>query len=234
MAAADRFAVTFHGRGAHGSEPETAIDPVLMAAAAVQRWQGIVAREITPGTEAVVTVGMIHRGDVPNAIPDHVITQLEVHSYDKDVRAKVIDAITRIARAEAAASGAGQEPDIEVLNTYPVLVNSDAVLIGVNQAFADHFGTDHVVEMPAILGSEDAGVLATAAGAPLYYWWTGGYDPAFIQHCKDKGVPLPVNHSPLFAPVKQPTLTIGIQAPVIAALDRPGEPKAVPNTPYRL
>jgi len=231
MAAADRFAVTFHGRGAHGSEPETAIDPVLMAAATVQRWQGIVAREVTPGTQTVVTVGSIHGGDVPNAIPDQVVAQLEVRSFDKDVRAHVIGAIKRIARAEAVASGAGQEPDVRVLNTFPVLVNTDAILTGVNRAFGEHFGSEHLAEIPPVMGSEDAGVLATAVGAPIYYWFIGGNDPAFLQECKDKGVLPPSNHSPHFAPVKQPTLTNGVQTLVVAALDRLSQPKATPAAP---
>ncbi|MFD5326864.1 amidohydrolase [Streptomyces sp. NPDC127092] len=220
MAAADRYAVTFHGHGAHGSSPHTGIDPVLMAAAAVQRWQGIVAREIAPGTEAVVTVGSIHGGDVPNAVPDRVVVKLDLRSYDQDIRTKLIDAVARIARAEATASGADQEPDIEVLNTFPVLVNDDQVATEVNQAFAAFFGSDRLAEAPAASGSEDAGVLAAAAGAPLYYWWIGGDDPAVLKQYQDKGEPVPSNHSPFFGPVKQPTLTVGVQALVVAALNR--------------
>ncbi|MET0695743.1 MAG: amidohydrolase, partial [Propionibacteriaceae bacterium] len=59
MAASDSLTITLHGRGGHGSRPETTVDPIVMAAATVMRLQTIVSRE-TAGTEtAVLTVGML-------------------------------------------------------------------------------------------------------------------------------------------------------------------------------
>ena len=51
QAAADSLEVRLFGRGAHGSMPESSVDPVVMAAATVLRLQTIVSREIaaTPG-----------------------------------------------------------------------------------------------------------------------------------------------------------------------------------------
>ena len=45
------------GRGAPGSIPQTSIDPVVMAAAAVLRLQIIISRAVAPTEEAVVTMG---------------------------------------------------------------------------------------------------------------------------------------------------------------------------------
>jgi amidohydrolase len=46
MAAADSLQIRLFGRGAHGSMPQAAIDPVIMAASTVMRLQTIVSREI--------------------------------------------------------------------------------------------------------------------------------------------------------------------------------------------
>ncbi|MEF3118779.1 amidohydrolase [Streptomyces chrestomyceticus] len=221
MAASDSLKITFHGTGGHGSRPETAVDPIVMAAAFVQRLQSVVAREVAPKDRAVVTVGSFQAGDAPNVIPDQAVVQLSVRTFDEDVRGRVLAAIDRIAKAEAAASGAPREPESEVLNTFPVTRNDDRTLEQVNAAFTDHFGAQRLFGYEPAAGSEDAGLLATAAGAPLYYWWLGGWDPDEFRAAMSSGrlaQDIPSNHSPHFTPVKQPTLTMGVQALTVAAL----------------
>ncbi|MEU7187821.1 M20/M25/M40 family metallo-hydrolase [Streptomyces sp. NPDC045369] len=221
MAASDSLKITFHGTGGHGSRPETAVDPIVMAAAFVQRLQSVVAREVAPKDRAVVTVGSFQAGDAPNVIPDQAVVQLSVRTFDEDVRSRVLAAIDRIAKAEAIASGAPREPETEVLNTFPVTRNDDRTLEQVNAAFTDHFGAQRLFGYEPAAGSEDAGLLATAAGAPLYYWWLGGWDPDEFRAAMSSGrlaQDIPSNHSPHFTPVKQPTLTMGVQALTVAAL----------------
>ncbi|WP_030024286.1 M20/M25/M40 family metallo-hydrolase [Streptomyces monomycini] len=221
MAASDSLKITFHGTGGHGSRPETAVDPIVMAAAFVQRLQSVVAREVAPKDRAVVTVGSFQAGDAPNVIPDQAVVQLSVRTFDEDVRSRVLAAVDRIARAEATASGAEREPETEVLNTFPVTRNDDRTLERVNAAFTDHFGAQRLFGYEPAAGSEDAGLIATAAGAPLYYWWLGGWDPDEFRAAMSSGrlaQDIPSNHSPHFTPVKQPTLTMGVQALTVAAL----------------
>ena len=67
------------------------------------------------------------------------------------------------------------------------------------------------------------GVLASAADAPLVYWLLGGADPALfadatsIDEIAAVVAGLPSNHSPLYAPIPQPTLDNGVKALVAAA-----------------
>ena len=67
------------------------------------------------------------------------------------------------------------------------------------------------------------GLLAVEAGAPCVYWMLGGADPARFAGLSTTdeliGVArtLPSNHSPLFAPAIEPTLSIGTAALVNAA-----------------
>src|SRR5690606_16169881 len=62
LSAGDSLQVKLFGRGSHGSQPHTAVDPVLMAAYTVLRLQGIVSREIAPLEGAVLTVGALQAG----------------------------------------------------------------------------------------------------------------------------------------------------------------------------
>jgi amidohydrolase len=223
FAGADALRVVLRGRGAHGSQPEASVDPVVMAAATVMRLQGIVSREVAAGDTAVVTVGAVHAGTKENIIPDEAELLLSVRTFDEHVRGKTLAAIERIVRAEAAASGAKADPEIISFGSFPPVVNDEAASARVSDAFATGIGQGLVVDPGPVTGSEDVGLLATAAGAPLVYWLLGGADPALfakvtsIDDAKAIVRALPTNHSPLFAPVIEPTLRTGSTALTSAA-----------------
>src|SRR3954467_3359752 len=105
LSAADSMRITVHGRGAHGSMPQAAVDRVVLAAMIVVRLQTVVAREVAPGETAVLTVGSIQAGTKSNVIPDHATVQLNVRTYGEATRTAILDAIERIVRAECQASG---------------------------------------------------------------------------------------------------------------------------------
>ncbi|MGW0664194.1 amidohydrolase [Streptodolium elevatio] len=221
MAATDALRVRMFGRSAHGSRPEAAIDPVVMAAATVMRLQTVVSREIAGGDTAVVTVGALNAGTKDNVIPDEAELKLNIRTYTPEVRATVLGAVSRIVNAEAEAAGAERTPEITPLDTFPVLVNDPAAVKRTTGALRAHFGEDAVVDGGPATGSEDCGVLATASGAPICYWYFGGTDPAAFETAVKNGTAgrdIPSNHSPFFAPLINPTLDIGVQAMTVAAL----------------
>ncbi|PWI41931.1 amidohydrolase [Streptomyces sp. ICBB 8177] len=220
FAAADALRVRMFGRGGHGSRPETTIDPVVMAAATVLRLQTVVAREVAGADTAVLTVGSLRAGTKENVIPDDAELGLSIRSYTAPVRERVLEAVRRIVHAEAAASGAVKDPEITVVDSFPVLVNDPETTDRTMNAFRTEFGDAQVVAPGPVSGSEDVGVLATAAGAPLCYWLLGGADPAAFAAAANGGTAdseVPSNHSPKFAPVIEPTLSTGVRALVTAA-----------------
>jgi metal-dependent amidase/aminoacylase/carboxypeptidase family protein len=97
-AATNGLRVTLYGAGGHGSRPEVTIDPVVMAAAAVMRLQGIVAREVAATDMAVVTIGAVRAGTKGNIIPDEAELLLSIRTTSTAVRDKVLKAIDRIVR----------------------------------------------------------------------------------------------------------------------------------------
>ncbi|KUN90286.1 amidohydrolase [Streptomyces bungoensis] len=220
LSAADSLRVTVHGRGAHGSMPQAAVDPVVMAAMIVVRLQTIVSRELAATTPAVVTVGSIRAGSGPNVIPDSAVVELNVRTYDTATRTQVLKAIERIVRAECEASGSPAEPEFERTAAFPPTVNDEEATRRVAEAFAAHFGDDaHTIDLQT--ASEDMSEIPAAFGVPFTYWGIGGIDPGRYAEAARKGTvaqDVPVNHSPAFAPVVQPTLDTGVSALTVAAL----------------
>lgn len=219
FASANSMDITLRGRGGHGSRPEATIDPIVLAASIVLRLQTIVAREIAPHDTAVVTVGRVIAGTKNNIIPETAMIGLSVRALNEEVRGRILSAIERIVRAEAQASGA-PEPTIEYAESFPVTVNDPDAADRTGAAFRSAFGESAVFAPGPVSGSEDVGLLATAAGAPLVYWILGGADESAWREAATAGTldsDIPSNHSPRFAPVVQPTLDRGAAALVVAA-----------------
>lgn len=230
FATSDGVRIVLHGRGAHGSRPEASVDPVVMAAATVMRLQTIVSREVGGSEVAVVTVGKLTAGTVINVIPDSAELLLNIRTFDAGVQERVLAAITRIAHGEAVAAGAPREPEVDHLSSFPAVVNDAAAVERTRPALAGVGVT--IVDPGLVTGSEDVGSLATAAGVPCVFWLLGGADPAQfagldgMDAIAEKARTIPSNHSPLYAPVPEPTLSIGAAVLVAAAREWLGTPGA--------
>jgi amidohydrolase len=223
QAAADSLEVRMFGRGAHGSMPESSVDPVVMAAATVLRLQTIVSREVAANQAAVVTIGALQSGTKDNVIPDQALLKLNVRTFDEQVRTHVLDAIKRIVEAEATASGAPKPPEITMTEHYPLTVNDPDSTARVAAALRAKFGDDRVNELAApYSASEDFGSFGTEWKVPSVFWYVGGTDADLYRKAEQAGrvaQDIPTNHNAKFAPVIHPTLETGVQAITTAALD---------------
>ncbi len=167
LSAADTLRVTLHGRGAHGSAPQAAVDPVVMAAMTVVRLQTIVSRELAATTPGVLTVGAINSGTSGNVIPDTAEIQLNVRTYDDGTRQHVLGSVRRIVRAECEASEATGEPEFEEISRFPPTVNDACVTERVSKAFAAHFDGADTIDLQT--ASEDFSDIPHALGTPFTY-----------------------------------------------------------------
>lgn len=218
LSGGDSLQVTLFGRGSHGSQPQTSIDPVIMAAATTLRLQTIVSREISPDDSAVLTVGALQAGTKENIIPDQATLKLNIRTFKEDVRAHVMAAVKRICCAECQASNAPREPEFTTISHYPLTENDAAATARVAEAFDAIFG-EGSYETPRRSASEDFSVFGRAWGVPYVFWFVGGTDKEiFLEAQKNKALnTIPSNHSPKFAPVLHPTLKTGFQTMITAA-----------------
>jgi hippurate hydrolase len=193
--------------------PHKSVDPIVIAARTILSLQTIVSREVKPGEMAVVTVGYIRAGTKNNIIPDQAEMALTVRTFKQDVRKQILASIERIAKAESTAGGVPREPLVERYEHTDSVYNNPALAEHLRTPLEAAIGKENVVIAEPITASEDFSYFV-AQGVPGFYFTLGGADAQKLSESKASGVPLPSNHSPLFAPVVDPSLHTGIAAEV--------------------
>jgi len=188
----------------------------MIAARFVVDVQSVISREKDPAEFGVLSIGAVHGGTAANIIPDGVYLAGTIRSYKPEVRAKLHAGIERTARAVAAMSDA-PAPDFKITaGTKPVMNDPEVVATAakvLQVAFGNNFRAT-----PPISASEDFSEFA-GAGVPSMMFNIGVYEPERVAAARNgTGPQLPPNHSPLFAPVPRPTITIGVQAMTLAVL----------------
>jgi hippurate hydrolase len=208
MANVDSIDITIKGRGGHGAYPETAIDPIVIAARLILDLQTIVSREIKPIEPAVVTVGAINGGTKHNIIPDECKLQLTVRSYTDEVRHRLWEAIRRKANAAAASSNA-PEPVVEISEGTPSLYNDPELSDRVAEVLRNRLGAEQVETPDPTMGGEDFGRYGHA-GVPICMFRVGSVPQERLDEFAAKKHPPPSLHSPLYYPEPETTLRTAI------------------------
>lgn len=219
LSAGNSIKVKLFGRGAHGSYPQTSIDPVIMASATAMRLQTIVSREVAPTENAVLTIGALQAGTKENIIPEEATLKLNIRTFNDGVKDHILSAVKRICCAECAASNAPKDPEFTSLDSYPLTENDAVATSKVAEAFKTQFGNKAYETQPAS-ASEDFSIFGRSWNVPYVFWFVGGTDPQiYLEAIKNNQLnAIPSNHSPKFAPVIHPTLKTGLQAMMTAAL----------------
>lgn len=219
MASASSVTITIYGKGGHGAAPQTTIDPIVIAARTVLSLQTIVSREMNPLEPAVVTVGAIHGGTKSNVIPDQVQLLLTVRAMTPEVQKHLLASIARIAKDEALAGGATQEPKIDVSEGLGATVNDPQLAARLQRALEPVLGKENVVNDQRRMVSEDFGEFGMAAGVPSVLMFVGAVDPQKLAAAKRTGETLPSLHSSKWAPDLEPTMRTATLTEVTSALD---------------
>ncbi|WP_017580814.1 amidohydrolase [Nocardiopsis valliformis] len=238
LGAANAYRVRIFGEGGHASQPHTTVDPVLIAANIVTRLQGVVSREISPSEMAVLTVGKLQAGTKANIIPDEAYLEISTRALNENIADQLEQSIERIVRAEAAASGAGREPEVERFQGSGVTHNDPIATGDVAAAHHAYFGPDYVIHLPdPSPATEDFcrfGLPEDPQPIPYVFWFVGAtphdvWDNAPGDTPYEKMGNVPSNHSPFFAPDREPTLRAGLAALTVAALSYLGSENKNPT-----
>ncbi|MGW0761924.1 amidohydrolase [Streptomyces sp. NPDC002814] len=200
--------IVVHGRGGHGSRPETTVDPVVTAAYLVTRLQTVVSREVAPRESAVLTVGRIEAGTAANIIPATARISLNLRTQSAAVRDRMVEAIRRIAQGECLAAGCPREPEVTLGDAFPATVNDPATHDRIAGVHREVFGSAAVFDPGPAMGSEDFAQLAEGegeGGLPYSFWFVTStpdevWDAAEGEDLMARIDAVPSNHSPLFAP----------------------------------
>lgn len=230
MSASINVDVRLFGKGGHGSAPQVAIDPVIMASSLIMKLQIVRSRELAGDVPAVITIGFVNAGIKHNVIPDEAHIGLNIRTQSTNVQEQIISAIRRMAEAEAQAFRAPRMPDIMTSSELPLTSNSEPIDQRIRAVHTALLGSKNVVELPTLMTSEDFSQYGRHGphhydGDPVPYcvWIFGGhsrerYNAAPGDSLMAKMPYLPSNHQSNFAPDPEPTLRVGVYALTSAAL----------------
>lgn len=223
MASSTSIDIKIRGIGGHGSRPDGAKDPIVLAAQVILALQTVVSRDNSPLDPAVITVGSIHGGTKHNIIPDEVDLQLTVRAYREEARKKLLAGIERVTKGTAIAAGIPENlaPTITFQTEYtPAVYNDPALTERIAAALAKAIGKENVVQSLPMMASEDFALYSLDEHQiPTMIFWVGAVDPGKMKQSREAGTPLPSLHSALFAPVPEPTIRTSIKGMTSAVLE---------------
>jgi amidohydrolase len=187
-AACDSFTVQITGKGGHAAFPHLTTDPIVAAATLVTSLQSIVARNINPQSQAVLSVTRITGGTTNNVIPGEVELQGTIRTLNTQdgelVRTRFLECLNGIASAyRCAARVEWEEPG------YPALHNNPAKVEEFEKVAAGMLGRERVHRMEApVMGGEDFAYYTSHV--PACFFMIGLRPPA--------GPPVSGLHTPTF------------------------------------
>ena len=114
MAAADELRIRVVGKGGHAALPHRTVDPIVAAAHVITALQTVVSRSCDPTQPSVLTIGKIRGGHARNVIPDEVILDGTLRTYDLATAETLRSSIKRVAESTAQAFGAVAEVDLAI------------------------------------------------------------------------------------------------------------------------
>ena len=210
MAASDWLYINIKGRQTHGAQPWGGVDPIVVASQVVLGLQAIASRQINVSkVPAIITVGMIQGGNRGNIIPDSVVMQGTVRTFDEEMRKDIKMRIRRTAESIAQSAGATAVVDFGTGNN-PVTYNDPALTERMTPTLQRALGADNVRQIDLVMPSEDFSLFQQKV--PGMFFFLGGVpkgqDPAAAAK----------NHSPNFF-VDEGALPVGVKALVNLTVD---------------
>ena len=201
MAASDSFVLRIVGRQTHGARPWDGVDPITTAAQVIMGLQTIVSREVDVTlAPSIVSLGRISAGIRYNVIPDDILLEGTIRTFDVAMREQIHKAIER--KARLIAESAGAKIDFSIRPGPPPVIN-DAELTAMMLPAIERASGHPVESMQPQTVAEDFSEFSKVAPTLFLHLgnWPEDLDPA------DE----PANHSPLFD-FHEPYLERGVRA----------------------
>lgn len=120
----DGFKITVSGKVCHRAMPHLGIDPINVGMSICTAFQQLVSRETPPKETASLTFGQFPGGNTPNIVPDKVVIQGTLRTYNAELRAKLVKRMQTIVKS--AGEMYGTTVEYEVLSDVPsIYVNPE-------------------------------------------------------------------------------------------------------------
>ena len=194
LAATDSIKVTVTGKGTHASKPETGVDTTLVAAHILTAVQSIVARNLSPFDDAVVSIcGIKSDTYAHNIIPENVEMIGTVRTFCEKTRKDIETHFKRVVESTALAFGA--KVKIEYERGYPATVNNAELTQKAADA-AEQVTAKVERNTDRLTGGEDFSYMAIAR--PGAFILIGNGDTPMLHHPEydfnDEAIPFGVSY----------------------------------------
>jgi amidohydrolase len=209
LSASDKLTITVKGKQTHASMPWGGIDPIVAGSQIVLGLQMIPSRqEDISRVPSLISIGSIHAGNRGNIIPDILVMEGTVRTFDEAIRADIKERIRRTAEFIARSAGATTEVVIDPQN--PVTINDPTLTEQMLPTLRRVAGWANVQPSDLHMPSEDFAYYQQHI--PGVFLFLGvvpkGSDPAHA----------PRNHSPAFF-ADEAALPLGVRTLSNLALD---------------
>ena len=181
------FRIRVQGKGAHGSSPETGVDPLTVGAYILLGLQELISREISACDEAALTIGHFEGGSAANVIPDSAILEGTLRAFKPEIKSFVMGRITEIAESIAKAYRASVTVE-ELSNVPSVICEKGMTDLMVNAV--KELGNGMILSPGMhLMGSEDFAFFCEKVPAVLCFMgagvedkskWVGQHNPRII------------------------------------------------------
>lgn len=96
MAMCGELDVKIKGKGSHAGLPQNGIDSILIASQAIQQYQSLVSRQISPFEPVVLNIGKIMGGTARNSVASETILHGTIRCYSEEMFQILNDKIQKI------------------------------------------------------------------------------------------------------------------------------------------
>lgn len=225
----DMIKVIIPGVGTHGAAPHKGKDPIVIGAQIVMALQTVVTREVSPLVPALITVGSFHAGSAPNIISDEAVLELTVRANDQDTHDMLVRSIRRVVENVGRTAGMPEDKLPRMIvesGSAPTTVNDHDLAKRVRAAMEAGMGPDAFMPYEQTdMGGEDFPYLVQLdPPIPSVYFRVGGTPQADFDAEAAGGPAVPAHHSPIFKIAPRPSVTAGVEAMTLAALDLLAKP----------
>ena len=180
----DDIDIVVHGKGGHGSRPNQLVDPFNIACHIFQGAQNLIARELDPNDQAVITFGAMNGGTAANIVPDDVRMLGTLRTVDEGTRARLKKRMT--AMCEGIADAFGGSAEVQFLRGVPSVHNDPALTRELIDYVEELTGRPVTILDKPISGSDDMSVISQAVPTAYFVVGTG---------TEDEGVRHPVHNA---------------------------------------
>lgn len=171
-ASSDWFRIDVSGKGGHGAMPHSAVHPITILNSIYTALQQIMAEEISPAENAVMTIGEIHGGNTANVIPDTAYMAGTIRTLNEDVRKLIKEKL--FAQAEAIAAMKGGHAKVTITSSTPCVVCDENVSKSVCEGIGEALGKESAISVHlSATASEDFAYIAEKVPSSVIFFVAG-------------------------------------------------------------